>query len=173
MIPSRLAVLFALVLAAGVQAQTRPARPAAPAPAPAAPAAPAAAPAPAAPAPAAPSPHADQEQAGQLAAHGWLGLLDRRDWGTAWDASSTVFRQNVPLPAWMDGIPKVRAPLGTLVERKLADVGYRTTLPGRPDGEYVTVIFHSKFDKKEQVEEMVTTVRESDGRWRVTGYQTR
>jgi hypothetical protein len=166
-----MAWLLAVALAGAAQAQTRPARPA-PAPAPAA----APSPAPAAPAaqgPAAPSPHAEQEQAGQLAAHGWLSLLDRRDWGTAWDASSAVFRQNVPLPAWMDGIPKVRAPLGALVERKMADVGYRTTLPGRPDGEYVTVIFMSKFDKKEQVEEMVTTVRDTDGRWRVTGYQTK
>jgi hypothetical protein len=166
MSPIRIACLLALaLLASGAQAQLRPSRPA--------PAAPAAAPAaPPAPAPQA-NPNAEKEQAGQLAAHGWLLLLDRRDWGTAWDASSSVFRQSVPLPAWMDGIPKVRAPLGVLVERTLADVGYRTTLPGRPDGEYVTVIFESKFDKKDKVEEMVTTVRDADGRWRVTGYQTR
>jgi hypothetical protein len=37
----------------------------------------------------------------------------------------------------------------------------------------VTVEFTSKFDKKPVVQELVTTVRESDGRWRVTGYQTR
>src|SRR4029078_10620356 len=44
---------------------------------------------PAAPsAPAARNENADREKAGQNAAHGWLLLLDRKDWGTAWDASS-------------------------------------------------------------------------------------
>jgi hypothetical protein len=159
----RLALLCAaLALAASAQAQLKPT------PTPAAPAA--------APAPRVlqlPSPNADKEEAGRLAANGWLVLLDRRDWGTAWDAASQVFRQNVPLGNWMDAIPKLREPFGALVERGVAEMAYKTTLAGRPDGEYVTVIFVSKFAKNENVEEVVTTVRESDGRWRVTGYSTR
>ena len=124
---------------------------------------------------AAPAPAADvkkdpeKEKAGQNAAHGWLLLLDRRDWGTAWDSSSAVFRQSVPLGSWMDNIPKVRTPFGNLVDREAAEAVYKTTLAGRPDGDYVSVIFDSKFDKK-NVQETVTTVREPDGRWRVTGY---
>lgn len=110
--------------------------------------------------------------AGVLAASGWLVLLDRRDWGRAWETSSGVFRANVPLGTWMDGIPKVRQPLGNLVERTPTESMYKTTLEGRPDGEYVTVIFDSKFDQKE-VQELVTTVRDPDGKWRVTGYSTR
>ena len=118
------------------------------------------------------SAHAEKEAAGKLAAHGWLLLLDRKDWGRAWETSSSVFRQTVPLPAWMDGIPKVRADLGTFVERTPAESAYKTTLAGRPDGEYVTVIFLSKFDKRE-VQEVITTVRDTDGKWRVTGYEMR
>lgn len=109
------------------------------------------------------------EKAGQNAAQAWLMLLDRKDWGTAWDASSAVFRQNVPLGTWMDNVPKVREPFGAFVERTPGIAVYKKTLPGRPEGDYVTVVFVSKFAKKE-VEETVTTVRESDGRWRVTGY---
>jgi hypothetical protein len=158
-------LLAATALAAGAQAQLKPG-PRAPAPA----TAPAAAPA----APAVPSPNAAKEEAGRMAANGWLLLLDRRDWGTAWDASSAVFRQTVPIGNWMDAIPKLRQPMGALVDRTVAEVGYKTTLPGRPDGEYVTVIFVAKFDKREElVEELVTTVREADGKWRVTGYSTR
>jgi hypothetical protein len=115
---------------------------------------------------------AEKEAAGKLAAQGWLLLLDRKDWGRAWETSSSVFRQTVPLPTWMDGIPKVRADLGTFIERTPADSAYRTTLAGRPDGEYVTVIFLSKFDKRD-VQEIITTVRDTDGKWRVTGYSTR
>jgi Protein of unknown function (DUF4019) len=112
------------------------------------------------------------EAAGKNAAQGWLMLLDRKDWGTAWDASSGVFRQNVPLGTWMDNVPKLREPFGALVERSPGEPIYTNRLPGRPDGDYVTISFVSKFANKPQVLEMVTTVRESDGRWRVTGYGT-
>lgn len=133
---------------------------------------PAAAPAAAAPASAATAANAEKEAAGKLAAQGWLVLLDRRDWGRSWETSSAVFRNSVPLATWMDGIPKVREALGAFVERTPAESAYKTTLEGRPEGEYVTVIFLSKFDKRE-LQEVVTTVREPDGKWRVTGYSTR
>lgn len=151
--------LLAALLAAGAHAQTKPA------------AKPQAAPAQAAPAtPAGVKQDPEKENAGKAAATGWLGLLDRRDWGTAWEHSSGVFRKNVPLPNWMDAIPKVREPFGALVERQPVGVVYKTTLPGQPDGDYVSVHFESKFAKKAEVKETVTTVREADGRWRVTGY---
>jgi len=123
-------------------------------------------------APAVDSATAEKEAAGKLAAQGWLVLLDRRDWGRAWETSSAVFRTTVPLGTWMDGIPKLRDAFGALVERTPADSAYKTTLAGRPDGEYVTVIFLSKFEKRE-LQEVVTVVREADGKWRATGYSTR
>jgi hypothetical protein len=115
---------------------------------------------------------ADKEAAGKLAAGGWLVLLDRRDWGRSWESASTTFRTTVPLGTWMDNVPKVRDGLGALVDRVPAEMSYKTSLPGRPPGEYVTVLFLSKFENK-QMQEVVTTVREADGRWRVTGYSTR
>lgn len=112
----------------------------------------------------------DYEKAGLNAAQAWLILLDRKDWGTAWDASSQVFRASVPLGTWMDNVPKLREPLGAFVEREPGVPYYKKSLPGRPAGDYVTVAFTSKFAKKDGVIESVTTVRESDGHWRVTGY---
>jgi hypothetical protein len=165
--PSLLAALAAVLFTATAGAQLKPPRGTAqPAAAPAA--TPAQTPAPAAPDKAA----AQKEAAGKLAAAGWLVLLDRRDWGRAWETSSSVFRGSVPLATWMDGIPKVREPLGALVERTPAESAYKTTLAGRPDGEYVTVIFLSKFAKRE-LQEVVTVVRDTDGKWRATGYSTR
>lgn len=168
--------LAALLLAAGAaaafaQAQQQPPRKKASKPAAAASAA--AQPASAAASTAQARRDPEKENAGRLAAQGWLLLLDRRDWGTAWDASSAMFRQTVPLGNWMDAIPKVREPFGALVERTPADTVYKTSLPGHPDGDYVSVIFVSKFEKKDEVQEVVTTVREPDGRWRVTGYSAR
>lgn len=170
-LPPLLAALVAALFTATAGAQLKPPRDSkSSAPKAAIPAA-AAAPA-AAQAPAAADANAQKEAAGKLAAAGWLVLLDRRDWGTAWETSSAVFRSTVPLPAWMDGIPKVRQDLGGLVERTPGESVYKTTLQGRPPGDYVTVSFLSKFEKKE-TEEIVTTVREADGKWRVTGYSTR
>ncbi|APW40819.1 hypothetical protein RD110_20000 [Rhodoferax koreense] len=116
---------------------------------------------------------ADKEAAGQLAAQGWLLLLDRQNWGGAWDAASQVFRGMVPIDTWMNAIPKDRLPLGTLVSRTPTTAVYKTTLQGRPDGEYVTAVFSTEYTNKKALEEVVTTVREPDGRWRVTGYFTR
>jgi hypothetical protein len=116
---------------------------------------------------------AEKEAAGQLAAAGWLTLLDRRDWGGAWERTGAVFRSNVPLGNWMDAIPKVREPFGPLQERQPSNVVYRTSLPGQPEGHYVSIVFSSKFEKKPDVQEIVTTVLEPDGRWRVMGYSTR
>lgn len=156
--------LSAALIAGAAAAQLKPPKDAAKAGAPAASAA-------AAPAPRN-SADAAKEAAGTLAAQGWLVLLDRKDWGRAWETSSSVFRQTVPLASWMDGIPKVRTDLGAFVERRPGDSAYKTTLAGRPDGEYVTVIFLAKFEKRE-LQEVVTTVLDTDGKWRVTGYEVR
>jgi hypothetical protein len=163
--PALLALLAASLFAGTASAQLKMPRSAQPTPA--APAAPAQA---TAPAPAATdSANAEKEAAGRLAAGGWLVLLDRRDWGRAWETSSTMFRGAVPLGTWMDGIPKVREGLGAFAERTPVESVYKTTLEGHPPGEYVSVIFQSKFADR-QVQEIVTTVREADGKWRVTGY---
>ena len=140
---------------------------------PALPTAPAASPAPAAAQAAAGESESDKEAAAQLSAGGWLVLLDRRDWGRAWESTSSVFRATVPLSAWMDGIPKARDPWGAFVERSPAEANYRNELPGYPNGDYVTVIFNSKFAGKEDAKEIITMMRERDGRWRPTGYSTR
>jgi hypothetical protein len=167
---SLLPALAAMLFTATAGAQLKPPRNAPP---PAAAQKPAATPAQPAPAAAAmDNASAEKEAAGKLAAAGWLLLLDRRDWGRAWETSSSVFRGAVPLPTWMDGIPKVREPFGAFVERTPVESAYKTALEGRPKGDYVTVIFVSKFEKRE-LEEVVTTVRDPDGKWRVTGYSTR
>ncbi len=122
---------------------------------------------------AAPSEEMAKQAEGQLAAAGWLSMLDRGNWGGAYEASSQLFRNMVPIGAWMDSIPGVRAPFGAFESRTASTVVFKTTLAGRPDGEYVTAIFDAHFADKKDVEELVTTVREADGQWRVIGYQPR
>ncbi len=171
MYPSRLlSAIAALLLCSTAFAQMRMPRDiTAPSPSPAPSAQ---APAPASTPASAPSANAAKEEAGQLAASGWLILVDRRNWGGAWDNAGPVFRSAVPLGTWMDGVPKLRDPLGALIERKPIQAFYNTSLQGRPPGDYVTTVFQSRFETK-QIEEVVTMALDPDGKWRVTGYATR
>lgn len=172
LLPS-IALAAALLAATAGAQQLKLPRSISPSPSTAVPAPASTAEAPAAPAaPAQPSANAAKEATAQLAAGGWLILLDRGDWGRSWETASAVFRSAVPLPAWMDGIPKAREPFGRMLDRKPVEAVYKTSLAGRPAGEYVTVIFETQFENK-KVEEVVTTELEPDGRWRATGYSTR
>ena len=116
--------------------------------------------------------HAAKEAAAQSAAESWLVLLDRGEFGLAWDACAQTFRDRVPREQWVTGLPTVRSPLGPVRARQIEVAGYKTSLPGAPDGEYVTIRFRSDFEKKSKAEELVTLSLE-DGRWKPTGYSIR
>jgi hypothetical protein len=113
------------------------------------------------------------EGAGQSAAAAWLALLDAGRFGDAWDTASTLFRSNVPKDAFVKGMSGSRSALGAAKERKVGDIAYKTQLQGLPPGQYVSVLFVSDFPGKPATDEIVMTMRENDGRWRVTGYSTR
>jgi hypothetical protein len=50
---------------------------------------------------------------------------------------------------------------------------YVTSLPGAPDREYVVVQFQTSYEKKKDAIESVTPMKDSDGKWRVSGYYIR
>ena len=119
--------------------------------------------------PAGDSSNAFKELAAQAAGEKWLGLLDRGEYGTAWDQCAQLFRQRVTREQWIDSLPSTRAPFGAVKARKVELAAYKTSLPGAPDGQYVTVRYRTSFEKKEDAEELVTLAFE-DGLWRPTGY---
>lgn len=112
----------------------------------------------------------NKKSVAQTAAAGWLLLLDAGDWGGSWERASPAFRSLVPLPQWMDGVPQIRKPFGRFESRTLVESSHKTSLPGRPVGDYVTTRFSTDFADKKAVNEVVTTTLDPDGRWRVTGY---
>ena len=119
--------------------------------------------------PAGDSSAAFKELAAQAAGDKWLGLLDRGDYGKAWDDCAPLFRQRVTREQWVDSLPSTRAPFGAVKSRKVEVAAYKTSLPGAPDGQYVTVRYRTTFEKKDNAEELVTLVLD-DGVWRPTGY---
>ncbi len=109
-----------------------------------------------------------KELAAQAAGEKWLDLLDRGEYGKAWDDCAPLFRQRVTREQWVDSLPSTRAPFGAMKSRKVEVAAYKTSLPGAPDGQYVAVRYRTSFEKKD-AEEGITLVFE-DGVWRPTGY---
>ena len=113
-----------------------------------------------------------KELAAQATAEKWLGLLDRAEYAKAWDECAQLFRDRVTRQQWVESLPITRAPLGAAKARKVEVAAYKTSMPGAPEGQYVTVRFRSTFENKDNVEELITLVLE-DNVWRPTGYVIR
>lgn len=112
---------------------------------------------------------AAKEVAAREAAEKWLVLLDKKEYGKAWDECARLFQERVTRQQWVEGLPASRDALGAVKFRRSALAAYKTSLPGAPDGEYVTLGFTTSFEKKEDAEELMTMVFEK-GTWRATGY---
>jgi len=110
-----------------------------------------------------------KEIAARLAAQEWLAIVDSGDYGKAWDRSARRFRESVTKQQWVENLPKTRGALGAMKARRPELASYKSSLPGMPVGDYVTVRFATSFDKKDDAREMVTLVFE-DGTWRPLGY---
>jgi len=117
--------------------------------------------------------NASKEKAATAAAEKWLGLVDKGEYAASWKDAASYFRSRVTEQKWAQMAQGVRAPLGKLETRKLANEAYRTALPGAPDGQYVVMQFDASFAKKQSAVETVTTVLDKDGQWRVVGYYIR
>lgn len=109
------------------------------------------------------------ELAAQLTAERWLRLLDAGEYTKAWNQCSQLFRQRVPREKWLESVPVTRKPFGAMKARRTEVASRKTSLPGVPDGDYVTVRFNTTFENKANAEELMTLVLEN-GIWRPTGY---
>lgn len=112
---------------------------------------------------------ATKELAARAAAEKWLALIDAGDYGKAWDQCAKAFRDNVPRERWVESLPKTRGALGAAKSRTVEVSSFKPSLPGMPDGDYVTVRFSTNFEKKSDAQEIVTLVLEG-GAWRPLGY---
>ena len=112
----------------------------------------------------------DETSAAKAAAQTWLKAADAGDGARTWNLAAPLFQQSIAVERWTQALNAARAPLGAVQQRALSSSTHATTLPGAPDGEYVVMQFHTVFEHKASAVETVTTARQSDGSWRVTGY---
>jgi hypothetical protein len=106
----------------------------------------------------------------QKAAEKWLLQVDAENYPEAWKGFSSFFLERMSLEMWKQQIQSARAIFGKLESRKLKNATPATTLPGAPDGDYVTIQYDTAFEKKKSALETVTLKLEDDGKWGVIGY---
>jgi hypothetical protein len=110
------------------------------------------------------------ETAAEAAALAWLGLVDAENYAQSWSSASTLFRQKVSESQWQFAVSTGRAPLGALQSREVESATLTRTLPGAPDGDYVVIRFASSFEHRANAVETVTPMKDTDGKWHVSGY---
>lgn len=100
----------------------------------------------------------------------WLAVVDSGNYEESWNLASDFFKAAVPKDQWLSSMNAFRKPLGKLIERKIINRQFTTSLPGAPDGEYVVIQFGTEFENKKESTETITPMLDSDGKWRVSGY---
>ena len=100
----------------------------------------------------------------------WLHHVDALDSKTSWNEASQLFQQKLTKEKWETIVKTIRAPIGTVINRRHSVTQYATHLPGIPDGTYAILQFHSTFKGKESTVETVVFSKEADGQWRALGY---
>src|SRR5687767_10381151 len=114
------------------------------------------------------------EQAAIKAAEEWLRLLDAANYNATWDAAGPLFQSQITKPRWSDSAGTARSPLGAVTTRAVRNASYSMSLPGAPDGEYVTITYDTAFANKAAGVETVVAMRDpSTGKWQVVGYFVR
>ena len=124
-------------------------------------------------APTAPRPtYTAKQKAGIEVAEKWLAMIDRGEYGKAWDASAPLFQSKVKRPQWVEGLPKSRDPLGPMKTRTLDIVGVPDVPKEQANMEFLQLGFTSQFEKQDKAQEAVTLVLVK-GTWRPVGYLIR
>ena len=99
----------------------------------------------------------------------FLQLIDADKYAESWQMSASLMKERVSEKDWVEKLTKARALSGPFVERKEKDSSYSTTAVDSPDGEYISLIYDSRFQRAESVAEYITVMLE-DGHWKVAGY---
>jgi Protein of unknown function (DUF4019) len=112
----------------------------------------------------------DKTTAAKAAAGTWLKLVDSGNYAQSWDQAANLMKTSVAKEQWQQILDSNRAPLGSLISRRLTSAQYREELPGAPAGHYVVLRYDSTFEHRNSVTETAAPTLDKDGTWRVSLY---
>jgi hypothetical protein len=110
------------------------------------------------------------EDAARSAALHWLKLLDAGDYEEAFEWEAQDFRMARTQAQFVRYMQARRAPFGPAIDRKFIGAANVHKLVGVPEGNYVSVIFKTQFEKKSDTPERVILIQQQIG-WRVIDYR--
>lgn len=113
--------------------------------------------------------HADEKEA-RAAAVDWLHLVDRGDYAGAFEWEAKDFRMARNKQQFADYLQSHRASFGLARTRVGLGAAHLKRMAGRPDGDYISVLFRTGFEHKPTCAERVILVKQPSG-WRVVDYQ--
>ena len=114
-------------------------------------------------------PDKDKAEKAMAVAMEFLQLVDADKYSESWQMSADLMKERVSEKDWVEKLTKARTLSGDLIEREKKSASYSPTAQDSPDGEYISLIFESKYQRAEDVSEYVTVMLE-DGHWKVAGY---
>lgn len=98
----------------------------------------------------------------------WAKLADANQADRMWSSSGPVMQKNVSKEAWIKYLAAVQNELGTVNGRAWTQIVHITNPANLPLGEYVNVVFSSRFSKAPTIEK-ISLVQVAD-RWFPVGY---
>jgi hypothetical protein len=104
------------------------------------------------------------------AARRWLQLLDDGDYEEAFEWEAQDFRMSRTQTQFVRSMQARRAPFGRPQNRKLIGTANVRKLVGVPEGNYVSTLFKTNFERKSETAERVVLVKQPVG-WRVIDYR--
>lgn len=100
----------------------------------------------------------------------WLAEVDGDQYGKSWDRAAALFQSEISREKWETSMIRIRGLLGSAEKRKLVSATAKHSLPGMPDGDYVVITWSTRFEHKARALEVITAMKEADGKWKVVGY---
>jgi len=110
------------------------------------------------------------EDAARSAALHWLNLLDAGDYEGAFEWEAQDFRMARTQAQFVRYMQARRAPFGHALGRKFIGAANVHKFVGVPEGNYVSVLFKTQFERKSETAERVILIQQEVG-WRVIDYR--
>lgn len=99
----------------------------------------------------------------------WVEAVDARRYADAWKQQAPAVKEGRTEHDWISEFASPREGLGKPVMRELKRAEFSTRVRGAPEGEYVTVVYLTKFANIPLASETILLSREN-GQWMVGGY---
>jgi hypothetical protein len=117
-------------------------------------------------------PEPAQAKLAEAAAAAFLEQIDAGESAAGWRMAARKMQQTVSEQEWVEALEAARERLGPVVARTEDDVSYSQMAEDSDEGDYIQVIYKTRFERAGEMKEYVTVMLE-DGEWKVAGYSSK